>query len=192
MPKKLGAHKYPYEKGKIHRNHKQAKVRKCHKCGRKFWVAQSHARKHDRIFCNRDCYHSYRKGRTDEFNNNTEEAKQKNREAKLGPKNPMWKDGSTACRRMALEMFGEKCQECGATEDLQVHHKDMNPRNNPLDGSNWLVLCRSCHAKGHRFIDNFGNLDMPEWIREVCSELKKNQITHKEAGVNGAKRAAMP
>lgn len=28
-----------------------------------------------------------------------------------------------------------------------IHHKDGNPLNNPIDGSNWQVLCRDCHRK---------------------------------------------
>jgi len=32
---------------------------------------------------------------------------------------------------------------------LTVHHKDHNHDNNPLDGSNWELLCIYCHENEH-------------------------------------------
>lgn len=40
------------------------------------------------------------------------------------------------------------CEICGATENIDVHHKDLDPHNN--DPSNLIRLCRSCHMKQHR------------------------------------------
>jgi len=39
------------------------------------------------------------------------------------------------------------CEECGATKDLHVHHKDKNVANNSL--TNLVGLCSSCHLKLH-------------------------------------------
>jgi len=33
--------------------------------------------------------------------------------------------------------------------ELTVHHKDHNHDNNPLDGSNWELLCIYCHENEH-------------------------------------------
>jgi hypothetical protein len=42
-----------------------------------------------------------------------------------------------------------RCEMCGATtRRLDVHHRDENPLNNAVE--NRIVLCRSCHLKGHR------------------------------------------
>lgn len=39
------------------------------------------------------------------------------------------------------------CENCGNTEDLQIHHKDENWKNN-LE-SNLITLCPTCHMKWH-------------------------------------------
>lgn len=38
-----------------------------------------------------------------------------------------------------------KCERCGSTKNLMVHHKDGNRKNN--DPSNLETLCWSCHEK---------------------------------------------
>ncbi len=47
----------------------------------------------------------------------------------------------------ARQMRGPVCVDCGATEALQAHHIDHNPRNN--DPANVKTLCASCHTKLH-------------------------------------------
>lgn len=44
-----------------------------------------------------------------------------------------------------------KCSGCGEKRRylLSVHHIDKNRENNPLDGSNWEIVCYNCHAKRH-------------------------------------------
>ena len=32
---------------------------------------------------------------------------------------------------------------------MTVHHKDVDPTNNPPDGSNWELLCLYCHDHEH-------------------------------------------
>lgn len=41
----------------------------------------------------------------------------------------------------------DKCEECGTSLNLHVHHKDRDPSNNSLD--NLTVLCSSHHLKLH-------------------------------------------
>lgn len=71
-----------------------------------------------------------------------------------GKKHPAYKNGIGKGRRQyeyqeqAYSIHGTKCQFCGS-EAKDVHHKDNNPSNNPSDGSNWCVLCKSCHRKLH-------------------------------------------
>ena len=58
-------------------------------------------------------------------------------------------------REKALKMYPWVCAACGREFDgknlreLTVHHKDHNHDNNPLDGSNWELLCIYCHDNEH-------------------------------------------
>ncbi|OQW30099.1 MAG: HNH endonuclease [Nitrospira sp. SG-bin1] len=59
-------------------------------------------------------------------------------------------------RALALKLFPWICAHCGREFDgkklnqLTVHHKDHNHDNNPLDGSNWELLCLYCHDNEHQ------------------------------------------
>jgi len=58
-------------------------------------------------------------------------------------------------RDRALKMFPWVCARCGRefggrrVRELTVHHKDHDHDNNPLDGSNWELLCLYCHENEH-------------------------------------------
>ena len=45
-----------------------------------------------------------------------------------------------------------KCEDCGQTHDLLVHHIDHDRTNNEFD--NFKVVCTSCHAIIHKRITN--------------------------------------
>ncbi len=53
---------------------------------------------------------------------------------------------STAHYR-ARELKSQRCEECGGTKDLQVHHRDKNPLNDLPE--NLQTLCSKCHHKMH-------------------------------------------
>ena len=53
----------------------------------------------------------------------------------------------TALRKRATKLRGERCDACGATEYLGIHHIDLNPANNA--GENLMTLCGSCHTSWH-------------------------------------------
>lgn len=40
-----------------------------------------------------------------------------------------------------------ECEECGATQNIETHHRDGNPFNNSRD--NLMELCKQCHAELH-------------------------------------------
>lgn len=79
-------------------------------------------------------------------------------DAHLGAGNPNWKGGGsdpgarrmqTYARKWALRHIGHSCQQCSATEDLEVHHvvarryfQDHRLSHFP---QNLMVLCRKCH-----------------------------------------------
>jgi len=58
-------------------------------------------------------------------------------------------------RDLALKMYPWICTKCTREfgrenlSELTVHHKDHNHDNNPLDGSNWELLCMYCHDNEH-------------------------------------------
>ena len=82
-----------------------------------------------RKYCNRDCMKkSYLKA--------------DNKKQKWGPAH------HTARKINELILCKGKCEICGSTQKLDVHHKDENASNNALD--NLQVLCRSCHMKIHK------------------------------------------
>lgn len=63
-------------------------------------------------------------------------------------------------RERALKLFPWICGRCAREfsgvrlRELTVHHKDHNHNNNPLDGSNWELLCLYCHEDEHaRLLD---------------------------------------
>lgn len=66
----------------------------------------------------------------------------------------------TGYRERALKLFPRICGRCSREfsgvrlRELTVHHKDHNHDNNPVDGSNWELLCLYCHDNEHsRMLD---------------------------------------
>jgi hypothetical protein len=61
----------------------------------------------------------------------------------------------TDYRSLALKMYPWVCGKCARDfngknlAELTVHHRDHNHSNNPLDGSNWELLCVYCHDNEH-------------------------------------------
>ncbi len=63
-------------------------------------------------------------------------------------------------RERALKIYPWVCGRCGrefthkTLRELTVHHKNHDHDDNPLDGSNWELLCLYCHDNEHqRHID---------------------------------------
>ncbi len=69
-------------------------------------------------------------------------------------------------RGQALKMYPWICGRCARefthknVQELTVHHKDHDHDNNPLDGSNWELLCLYCHDNEHQRYEEtrFGHL----------------------------------
>jgi hypothetical protein len=59
-------------------------------------------------------------------------------------------------REQALKIYPWICGRCGREftqanlRELTVHHRDHDHDNNPLDGSNWELLCVYCHDNEHQ------------------------------------------
>src|SRR5215831_1526176 len=83
-------------------------------------------------------------------------------------------------RAQALKLYPWLCARCGREfsgkklRELTVHHKDHNHDNNPLDGSNWELLCLYCHENEHarqQVADAYGEVT-PGEDREPLSTYK--------------------
>lgn len=63
-------------------------------------------------------------------------------------------------RERALKLFPWVCGRCGREfsgkklKELTVHHRDHNHDNNPMDGSNWELLCIYCHENEHSRLED--------------------------------------
>lgn len=71
-------------------------------------------------------------------------------------------------RARALALLPWVCVRCARSFDratvhlLTVHHRDHNHDHNPVDGSNWELLCVYCHENEHaRVVDNAGRTVTP-------------------------------
>lgn len=62
-----------------------------------------------------------------------------------------WKDFAN---ELKIERGG-KCEICGVTEPLQVHH--MKYSDDLMNKEDLIVLCEHCHKSFHRMIDRYQN-----------------------------------
>ena len=59
-------------------------------------------------------------------------------------------------REQALKLYPWICGRCSREftrvnlRELTVHHRDHDHDNNPVDGSNWELLCVYCHDNEHQ------------------------------------------
>jgi len=57
------------------------------------------------------------------------------------------------CKKLNIyRQCHHKCERCGQSHNLLVHHIDQDRTNNEF--SNFRVLCHSCHAIVHKRIIN--------------------------------------
>jgi len=85
-------------------------------------------------------------------------------------------------RERALKLYPWVCGACGREfngknlRELTVHHKDHDHDNNPLDGSNWELLCLYCHDNEHA---KHAMYDAYEEAPAVKEAEKKSTSTYK-------------
>lgn len=111
----------------------------CHECGKKIEKTKSKmtGSKHGIYFCSRKC-----KEKSQSLNGNCPQIRPSHY-------------GSNENNKLYVSLIGKtenpKCIGCGEDKRylLSVHHIDGNRKNNPLDGSNWEMVCYNCHAKRH-------------------------------------------
>ena len=114
---------------------------RCTQCQKEFARKAYHAEMTERPFCGFACYAQWQS------------------EHKTGEANPNYRAQSprrgsgewTRNRKLAKERDGHRCQLCGSTHRLHVHHlREWNgddPTTHGLD--NLQTVCASCHRKLH-------------------------------------------
>ncbi len=73
-----------------------------------------------------------------------EKLRQKRARVKLGL------EGYDELRRRVLERDGWRCQNCGSSINLQIHHMKARSKCGDDAVSNLIALCASCHRLEHR------------------------------------------
>ena len=51
--------------------------------------------------------------------------------------------------RQVMERDHWRCQVCGSTNNLQVHHRQFRSQQGPDEESNLITVCASCHERLH-------------------------------------------
>jgi ATP-dependent DNA helicase RecQ len=52
-------------------------------------------------------------------------------------------------RRQVLRRDGWRCQSCGTTSNLEVHHKEFRSQSGDDSEENLITLCATCHSVIH-------------------------------------------
>ena len=84
-------------------------------------------------------------------------------------KTPEWK----AIRLLVINERKGKCERCGSTEKLEVHHKTYkNLFNEPLEDLE--LLCKVCHTKHHNKTNNKRKNKKKRYKKKFASTVWKN------------------
>lgn len=52
-------------------------------------------------------------------------------------------------RKEVLGQYGHKCNDCGSSENLELHHIIPRSKGGPTESQNLMPLCPGCHLKRH-------------------------------------------
>lgn len=81
----------------------------------------------------------------------------------------------TQYRKKALAAKEQKCAECGAESNLEVHHIDTNRWNNDLE--NLAVVCKECHDRIHS-----SDPEMGHWHEKFDPKPPRGEVSEEEIG----------
>ena len=63
--------------------------------------------------------------------------------------NPKYPDNWESIRQRILTRDGRRCQLCGSTVNIRVHHKVPLSRGGTNADTNLITLCEDCHTQQH-------------------------------------------
>jgi 5-methylcytosine-specific restriction endonuclease McrA len=72
---------------------------------------------------------------------------------KVCPKSPSIKLNREAYAQMRLTVLNRdawRCQNCGSSENLEVHHKQLRSHSGSDSEENLIALCSYCHSAEHK------------------------------------------
>jgi 5-methylcytosine-specific restriction endonuclease McrA len=72
---------------------------------------------------------------------------------RLAPRRPRIRLDPGAYKALSREVLGRdswRCQNCGTSENLQVHHIQARSKLGPDSLENLITLCAGCHEALHR------------------------------------------
>ena len=139
---------------------RKAKKRICKICHKEFFEIPSRIKNGRGIYCSRYCYTQAMKDGFYPHPPMSEQSKEKLRQKRIGKLNPAYIHGNNdnhirymagftpMLRKKIRTRDSFKCQKCGSTEFLVVHHIDQNPIHN--EHNNLITWCRSCHTSYHK------------------------------------------
>ena len=80
-------------------------------------------------------------------------------------------------RQRALERAGHRCEKCGSTTNVQVHHKRKVTDGGTDSLRNLIVLCQACHSEKH---------PPPDWMAQMMKsgKWKKGKRVKRRATVS--------
>jgi hypothetical protein len=135
----------------------------CTYCGKKYSRSSSCKKKskHEVYFCSRKC-----KDLAQCLINKCLLA------AKIRPNHYGISNGKASYAKTCKRIQQIQCVDCNETKEylLVIHHIDGNRNNNPIDGSNWEIVCRNCHNKRHlKFKNN-------RWIYDTKFLTPRNKL----------------
>ena len=137
----------------------------CTYCGKKYNRSSSCKKrsKHKVYFCSRKC-----KDLAQCLTNKCLLA------AKIRPNHYGITNAKYSYTKMCKKLQTVQCVDCNETKEylLVIHHIDGDRNNNPLDGSNWEIVCRNCHNKRHlKFKNN-------RWMYHSASLTPRDQLKY--------------
>jgi 5-methylcytosine-specific restriction endonuclease McrA len=125
-------------------------IKICKNCGEAFKVNGKRT-----LYCSSKCMHKdikhdYSKGKHWKLSKETrQKMSRKNNHAYIDgrSKKPYGSGWTKVLKDKVKERDNYKCQNCGISDDLVVHHIDNDKHNNKIN--NLITLCRSCHTIRH-------------------------------------------
>lgn len=110
-------------------NDLQGRIKQCVICGALFKFKQKDTQR--KLTCSRPCLVELKRR-----NNHLEN-------------HPAWLGGRQTYRKILFDelSYESKCQACGSSDSIEVHHIDKDRKNNQK--GNLAVLCRRCHKSWH-------------------------------------------
>jgi len=155
-------------------------------CGAEFYIKNSYLKRRKPKYCSLKCRHKY--GPHDLNTGQRWTLSKEKKQRYMGKNNPQWRDGSA--KRKYPSEFNEnlkaivkerdryKCQFCGDTKDLVVHHIDWNKMNNEIN--NLITLCRHCHGQLNHIDCELPSIDFNIFKPINIKEIKHFEMTRKK------------